>query len=33
VLEISDRRIAGITFFLDTPRLFPLFGMPARLEA
>jgi RNA polymerase sigma-70 factor (ECF subfamily) len=32
VLEISDGRIAGITFFLDTPRLFPLFGLPARLE-
>jgi RNA polymerase sigma-70 factor (ECF subfamily) len=33
VLEISGGRIAGITFFLDTPRLFPLFGLPARLEA
>jgi RNA polymerase sigma-70 factor (ECF subfamily) len=33
VLEISGDRIAGITFFLDTPRLFPLFGLPARLEA
>jgi RNA polymerase sigma-70 factor, ECF subfamily len=32
VLEISDGRIAGITFFLDTARLFPLFGLPARLE-
>jgi RNA polymerase sigma-70 factor (ECF subfamily) len=32
VLELSDGRIAGITFFLDTPRLFPLFGLPARLE-
>lgn len=33
VLEISDGRIAGITFFLDTATLFPLFGLPARLEA
>ena len=32
VLEISDGRIAGITFFLDTPALFPLFGMPPRLD-
>ena len=32
VLEISDGRISGITFFLDTARLFPLFGLPARLE-
>jgi RNA polymerase sigma-70 factor (ECF subfamily) len=32
VLEISGDRISGITFFLDTARLFPLFGMPARLE-
>ncbi|MEX0816402.1 MAG: sigma-70 family RNA polymerase sigma factor [Gaiellales bacterium] len=33
VLEISQGRIAGITFFLDTASLFPLFGLPARLEA
>jgi RNA polymerase sigma-70 factor (ECF subfamily) len=32
VLEISSGRIAGITFFLDTASLFPLFGLPARLE-
>ena len=32
VLEVSGGRIAGITFFLDTARLFPLFGLPARLE-
>jgi RNA polymerase sigma-70 factor (ECF subfamily) len=31
VLEISGDRIAGITFFLDSERLFPLFGMPPRL--
>jgi RNA polymerase sigma-70 factor (ECF subfamily) len=28
VLEISDGRISGITFFLDTARFFPLFGLP-----
>jgi RNA polymerase sigma-70 factor (ECF subfamily) len=33
VLEISGGRIAGITFFLDTASLFPLFGLPPRLEA
>jgi RNA polymerase sigma-70 factor, ECF subfamily len=32
VLEISDGGIAGITFFLDTTSLFPLFGLPAHLE-
>jgi RNA polymerase sigma-70 factor (ECF subfamily) len=31
VLEISDGRIAGINNFLDTDRLFPLFGLPERL--
>lgn len=33
VLEISGGRISGITFFLDTQSLFPLFGLPERLEA
>lgn len=33
VLELSDRRIVELTFFLDTQRLFPLFGLPARLDA
>jgi RNA polymerase sigma-70 factor (ECF subfamily) len=33
VLEISDGRITGITFFLDTARLFPHFGLPSRLDA
>jgi RNA polymerase sigma-70 factor (ECF subfamily) len=33
VLEISGGRISGITFFLDTARLFPIFGLPPRLEA
>ena len=32
VLEISGDRIDGITFFLDTARWFPLFGLPPRLE-
>jgi RNA polymerase sigma-70 factor (ECF subfamily) len=32
VLEISDGQITGITFFLDTEKLFPLFGLPDRLE-
>ena len=30
VLEISGGRIVGISFFLDTARLFPLFGLPPR---
>ncbi len=33
VLETSGDRITGITFFLDTQRLFPLFGLPLRLDA
>ena len=28
VLEIVDGRIEGFTFFLDTERVFPLFGLP-----
>jgi RNA polymerase sigma-70 factor (ECF subfamily) len=32
VLEFEGDRIAGISFFLDTERLFPLFGLPPRLE-
>jgi RNA polymerase sigma-70 factor (ECF subfamily) len=31
VLEISEGQIEGISFFLDTERLFPLFGLPLRL--
>jgi RNA polymerase sigma-70 factor (ECF subfamily) len=31
VLQTSDGRITGVTFFLDTKRLFPLFGLPDRL--
>jgi RNA polymerase sigma-70 factor (ECF subfamily) len=32
VLEIADGRIVELTFFLSTERLFPLFGLPPRLE-
>jgi RNA polymerase sigma-70 factor (ECF subfamily) len=32
VVEISDGQIVELTFFLDTERLFPLFGLPARLD-
>jgi RNA polymerase sigma-70 factor (ECF subfamily) len=32
VLEMSAGRISGISFFLDTPSLFPLFGLPPRLD-
>jgi RNA polymerase sigma-70 factor (ECF subfamily) len=31
VLELSGGKIAGITFFLDTERMFPLFGLPTAL--
>jgi RNA polymerase sigma-70 factor (ECF subfamily) len=33
VVEVSGDRIAGISFFLDTASLFPLFGLPPRLDA
>ncbi len=33
VLELAGDRISGITFFLDTARFFPLFGLPSRLDA
>jgi RNA polymerase sigma-70 factor (ECF subfamily) len=32
-LEADGGRIAGITFFLDTERVFPLFGLPDHLSA
>jgi RNA polymerase sigma-70 factor (ECF subfamily) len=32
VVEHDGARITGITFFLDTDRWFPLFGLPARLD-
>jgi RNA polymerase sigma-70 factor (ECF subfamily) len=28
VLELSEGRVVGFTAFLDTERLFPLFGLP-----
>ncbi|MBT2441320.1 sigma-70 family RNA polymerase sigma factor [Streptomyces sp. ISL-36] len=33
VLDIRDGMIAGMDFFLDTKRWFPMFDMPERLEA
>ena len=33
VLEVSGDRISGITFFLDTDRIVPLFGLPDHLDA
>jgi len=33
VLELKDGRIAEFTFFLDTARLFPLFGLPLHLDS
>ncbi|HLX19687.1 MAG TPA: sigma-70 family RNA polymerase sigma factor [Gaiellaceae bacterium] len=33
VIELSGGRIAELTFFLDTEKLFPLFGLPPRLDA
>jgi RNA polymerase sigma-70 factor, ECF subfamily len=32
VIEISGGRISGLSSFLDTQHLFPLFGLPPRLE-
>jgi RNA polymerase sigma-70 factor (ECF subfamily) len=33
VVEVSGGRIVELTFFLDTDTLFPLFGLPPRLDA
>jgi len=33
VLELAGGRIGELTFFLDTETLFPLFGLPPRLDA
>jgi RNA polymerase sigma-70 factor (ECF subfamily) len=33
VLEVADGRIVEFTFFLDTDRVFPLFGLPLRLDS
>ncbi len=32
VVEISEGRVAAVTFFLDTARYFPLFGLPDHLD-
>ena len=32
VLEIEDGKVVEFSFFLDTETLFPLFGLPARLD-
>jgi RNA polymerase sigma-70 factor (ECF subfamily) len=32
VLEVEDGKIVEFTFFLDTDTLFPLFGLPPRLD-
>jgi RNA polymerase sigma-70 factor (ECF subfamily) len=32
VVETGPGGIRELTFFLDTERLFPLFGLPPRLE-
>jgi RNA polymerase sigma-70 factor (ECF subfamily) len=32
VLEVKDGLIDEFTFFLDTQRLFPLFGLPLHLD-
>ena len=33
VLEFENGKVVEFTFFLDTARLFPLFGLPARLDS
>ena len=33
VLEVSGGKIVELTFFLATENIFPLFGLPPRLEA
>ena len=33
VIEVRDAQIEEMTFFLDTEHVFPLFGLPMRLEA
>jgi RNA polymerase sigma-70 factor (ECF subfamily) len=33
VVELSGGGVAELTFFLDTERIFPLFGLPGRLDA
>jgi RNA polymerase sigma-70 factor (ECF subfamily) len=33
VLEVADGKIVELTFFLETETLFPLFGLPGRLDS
>ena len=33
VVELGEGGIRELTFFLDAARIFPLFGLPERLEA
>jgi RNA polymerase sigma-70 factor, ECF subfamily len=33
VVEVKDGRIVELTFFLDTETVFPLFGLPLRLDS
>jgi RNA polymerase sigma-70 factor (ECF subfamily) len=33
VIELSEGQIVELTFFLDTATLFPIFGLPARLDS
>ena len=33
VIEVEDSLVRQFTFFLDTERVFPLFGLPPRLDA
>jgi RNA polymerase sigma-70 factor, ECF subfamily len=33
VLDVSGDKLGGIIFFLDTEKLFPLFGLPPHLDA
>ena len=33
IVEIDDGEIVGLNFFLDTESLFPLFGLPPRLDS
>jgi RNA polymerase sigma-70 factor (ECF subfamily) len=33
VVEIAEGKISGLTFFLDTQRFFPLWGLPPALDA
>jgi RNA polymerase sigma-70 factor (ECF subfamily) len=33
VVEVADGRVVEFSFFLDTEALFPLFGLPARLDS